>query len=251
MTRTSRLPQTGFTLLELIVVLLIFSIMSVLAYGGLRSVLDTRVGVEAAMDRTAEFQRSYRRMRDDIRQLSARGIRDPFGDAQPPFLAQPEADVTFTRAGWQNPLRQPRTSFQRVRYRLTEGTLFRDSWRVLDMAQDSEPVELGLLENVEAVTWRFLGENQEWTDEWLGETNELPLMVEITLETEDWGELQWRFKAGIPPTASQIIQGAGQMPVTDPDGLPDGDADGDGDGDAPPDVTPPPEATQPPGDPFG
>ena len=101
-----------------------------------------------------------------------------------------------------------------------------------------------LLENVEAVTWRFLGENQEWTDEWLGETNELPLMVEITLETEDWGELQWRFKAGIPPTASQIIEGAGQVPVTDPDGLPDGDAD------ATPDVTPPPAATPPPGDPF-
>ena len=69
--------QSGFTLLELIVVLLIFSIMSILAYGGLRSVLDTRVGVEAARDRTAEFQRSYRRVRDDIRQLSAEAGAGP------------------------------------------------------------------------------------------------------------------------------------------------------------------------------
>ena len=102
--RPHRAAASGFTLLELIVVLLIFSIMSILAYGGLRSVLDTRVGVEAAMDRTAEFQRSYRRVRDDIRQLSARDIRDAFGDRQPPFMAQREADVMFTRAGWQNPL---------------------------------------------------------------------------------------------------------------------------------------------------
>jgi general secretion pathway protein J len=234
-TQPVRWSQSGFTLLELIVVLLIFSIMSILAYGGLRSVLDTRVGVEAAMDRTAEFQRSYRRMRDDIRQLSARGIRDAFGDRQPPFMAQRDADVMFTRAGWQNPLRQPRTSFQRVRYRLTEGTLFRDSWRVLDMAQDSEPVELGLLEAVESITWRFLGTNQEWRDDWLGESDELPLMVEITLETEDWGELQWRFKVGIPPTASQIIQSAGQAPPVDPN-LDSSDGNGEA-----PDATPPPD----------
>lgn len=217
--------QSGFTLLELIVVLLVFSIMSILAYGGLRSVLDTRVGVEAAMDRTAELQRSYRRLRDDIRQLSARGIRDPFGDPQPPFMAQREADVMFTRAGWQNPLRQPRTSFQRVRYRVTGGTLYRDSWRVLDMAQDSEPVELALLANVNRARWRFLGTNGEWRDDWLGETNEIPVMIELTLETPDWGELQWRFKSGIPPTASQVIQGAGQIP--DPN--------------TPPEATPPPD----------
>jgi general secretion pathway protein J len=253
--RPHRAAASGFTLLELIVVLLIFSIMSILAYGGLRSVLDTRVGVEAAMDRTAEFQRSYRRVRDDIRQLSARDIRDAFGDRQPPFMAQREADVMFTRAGWQNPLRQPRTTFQRVRYRLTEGTLFRDSWRVLDMAQDSEPVELGLLEDVESVAWRFLDANQEWRDEWPGEGNELPLMVEITLETKDWGELQWRFKAGIPPTASQIIQSAGQGPPTDPDANP-GTGDGGGDtagggNDPAPETTPPPTpGTAAPGIPF-
>lgn len=212
----------GFTLLELIVVLLVFSIMSILAYGGLRSVLDTRVGVEAAMDRSAEWQRAYRRMRDDIRQMSGRGIRDGLGDRAPAFQAVREADVTLIHAGWPNPLRQARPAVQRVRYRLTDGALIRDAWQVLDPAQDTAPLELTLLRNIERVQWRFRDSAREWQDEWRGEDGEIPTQLELTLESDDWGPIVWRFNPGISVTASRMMQAAGEVPpaVGDPQATP-------------------------------
>jgi general secretion pathway protein J len=228
----------GFTLLELIVVLLVFSIMSILAYGGLRSVLDTRVGVEAAMDRNAEWQRAYRRLRDDIRQMSGRGIRDGFGDRAPAFQAVREADVTLIHAGWPNPLRQSRPAVQRVRYRLTEGALIRDAWQVLDPAQDTAPVELTLLRDIERVQWRFRDSAREWQDEWRGDNGEVPTQLELTLDSDDWGQIVWRFNPGISVTASRMMQAAGEVlpagsdpqatptPGPDADATPDANADG-------------------------
>jgi len=78
--------QRGFTLLEVIIVVLIFAIMSAMAYGGLNSVLKTRVAVEASMQRTADLQRAYMRMRSDFQNLAMRPIRDNFGDTQPALL---------------------------------------------------------------------------------------------------------------------------------------------------------------------
>lgn len=191
----------GFTLLELLVVLLVFAVLSVMAYGGLRTVLDARVAVEASLDRTAALQRGYRKLRDDLRLLRYRPIRDGFGDLQPAFLSERGAGVVFTRGGWRNPLTAPRASLERVRYRLSEGRLYRDSWRVLDQAQDSPVVELALIEGVEDLRWRFLDNAREWQEDWPPERGDLPLLIEMRLETEDWGELTWLFRPAVGAAA--------------------------------------------------
>ncbi len=203
-----RQGHRGFTLLELIVVLLVFAVLSVMAYGGLRSVLNARSQVETALERTAVYQRSYRKLRDDFQQLRARPIRDGFGDLQPALMALDGEGVVFTRGGWRNPLLAPRATLERVRYRLSDRTLYRDSWRVLDQAQDSAVVELPLLPDVDVLRWRFLDASQEWQDEWSREADGLPQMVELELETADWGLLRWRFLPGLSPQASRVLQSA-------------------------------------------
>ena len=214
----------GFTLLELIVVLLVFAVLSIMAYGGLRSVLDARTRVEASLERTAQYQRAFRKLRDDLQQVRARPIRDGFGDVQPALIALDGEGLIFTRGGWRNPLLAPRATFERVRYRLTDRTLYRDSWRVLDQAQDSGLVELPLLERVDAIRWRFLDSAQEWQDSWPREANGLPVMVELELEAADWGLLRWRFQPGLSPQAAAIL-GAAARNIEDHD---DGTGD-DGD----------------------
>ena len=210
----------GFTLLELLVVLLVFAVLSVMAYGGLKTVLDARVGVEASLDRTAALQRGYRKLRDDLRLVRYRPIRDGFGDFQPSFIAERNGGVVFTRAGWRNPLAAPRASLERVRYRLSEGRLYRDSWRVLDQAQDSPVVELPLIEAVEDLRWRFLDSNREWQDDWSADRNDLPVMIEMRLETKDWGELLWLFRpavnAAAVATLSRFATGTATAPTPAP-----------------------------------
>ena len=125
------------------------------------------------------------------------------------MLGSAENGITFTRNGWRNPLEQRRSHLQRVGYRLNEeNTLLRLHWQVLDRAQDSAPIEIPLIEDVESLEWRYLDENEEWVDRWppanlSGQVSEnadtrLPRAVELTLETKALGELRHLFYIAQP-----------------------------------------------------
>jgi general secretion pathway protein J len=47
---------TGFTLLELLVAVAVFAILSAMAYGGLRNVIDNSQQTESAMERLQQVQ---------------------------------------------------------------------------------------------------------------------------------------------------------------------------------------------------
>jgi general secretion pathway protein J len=198
----ARVPSRGFTLLELIVVLAVFSIFAVMAYGGLAGVLSARERVLESFERTAELQKAYLRLRNDLQQLRARPARDGYGQPQPALLVMPDGAVEFTRSGWRNPAGLPRSALERVAYRLDDdGRLVRASWRVLDRAQDSPVSEAIVLEKVEELQWRFL-DGAEWRDRWpaLADSGEAPLdvaprAVELLLTLKDLGEVRLLFSA--------------------------------------------------------
>ena len=92
--------------------------------------------------------------------------------------------LQITRGGWSNPAGQPRSSLRRIGYQLEEQELVRYAWAVLDRAQNSEPVEQSLLDNVTEMQLRYLGADAEWQDSWppvagsvAGATVILPLAV--------------------------------------------------------------------------
>ncbi|MGH8482356.1 MAG: type II secretion system minor pseudopilin GspJ, partial [Nevskiaceae bacterium] len=148
---------TGFTLLELIVVLAIFAVLSVMAYGGLSSVLTARERVLQSLERTTALQKAYVRLRNDLQQLRARPSRDPYGEPQPALVLRQDGAVELTHSGWRNPLSQPRSALERVAYGLdADGRLVRTSWRAVDRAQNAPVAEAVVLDQVEDLRWRFL-----------------------------------------------------------------------------------------------
>lgn len=197
----------GFTLLELIVVMLVFAVLAVMAYGGLGSVLKTRKAVEESLGRTAQYQKVFVRMRNDFQNLRNRTIRDEFGETQAALIGTPQRGVEFTRGGWRNPLYLPRSSLERVAYLVEDKKLQRASWRVLDRAPDSKPVTLDLLDGVEEIRWRYLNDQNEWREAWPPGSEAsgapptgaaatqagLPKAIEMTLQTKDWGELRFLY----------------------------------------------------------
>ena len=198
----------GFTLLELVVVLAIFAVLSMMAYGGLSAMLTGRAKVAESLERTAALQQGYLRLRNDFQQLRARTARDGYGETQPALIVQPDGSVEFTRSGWRNPLSQPRSALERVAYQFDEGRLLRRSWRVLDRAQESEPVEVAVLDQVDDAEWRFLDAKLEWHDAWPATVAAVgsapsppPLAVELTLQVKDLGEVRFLFSAknGVAP----------------------------------------------------
>ena len=212
--RKLRGSARGFTLLELLVVILIFGVFSIMAYGGLSSVLGTRRHIEESLARTAEYQKAYVRLREDFVNGAARTVRDSNGQALPAFIYDnTNKRLEFTRGGWSNPALLPRATLERVSYFLDDSQsdnfrLIRRSWRMLDRASQTDPVDLSLLEHVEQVRWRFLDSRYAWQDLWPANNTTLsssgsnaaailpPVAAELTLRTRDWGEIRLLFRFG-------------------------------------------------------
>lgn len=187
----------GFTLLELLVALSIFSILSVMAYSGLQTVITTKQSSQLAADRIAEIQLVMMRVSNDLRQAVARKVRDQYGDFLPAMQSGQNGDeiMACTRAGYRNPARLKRSNVQRVAYKLEQQKLIRMTWPVLDLAQDTEAMETEVLSNVESIEWRFLNDESEWVSSWPEEEeaavlSALPKAVELTLELQDWGKIR-------------------------------------------------------------
>ena len=188
--------KRGFTLLELLVALSIFSILSVMAYGGLQTVISTKQSTQKSADRMAEIQLVMMRMSNDLRQSLPRKIRDEYGDFLYAMQSGKNGDKTFswTRAGYRNPARLKRSNVQRVAYKQEKQKLIRMTWPVLDRAQDTEAMKTEVLSNIESINWRFLNNESEWVSTWPEEEKEehypLPKAVEFIVELEDWGKVR-------------------------------------------------------------
>ncbi len=156
--------QRGFTLLELLVAIGIFALVSAIAYGSLIHFMDDRAHLDAEHEFWRKLSLVYIRMEDDFSQARDRPIRDPIGlpNPQPAFRGQPTdtratgaPSVEFTRGGVLTLGSGTRSDLQRVGYRLDDGTLKRLVWPVLDPGPQTEPLELPLLKNVESFRVRF------------------------------------------------------------------------------------------------
>ena len=171
-----------------------FALLSAMAYGGLRSVLDADHATAVQAEELGRLQQAMKLITRDIGQIVERSIRDGFGDPQPALDGTQEQRLELTRAGWSNPTKRRRSNLQRVAYRQEGTTLMREIWLVLDRAQDSEPYRTELLEGVRSVRFRYLDREREWRASWPPQLEQLespplPLAVELTLELEKWGTI--------------------------------------------------------------
>lgn len=197
--------SAGFTLLELLVALSIFALISAMAYGGLQSVMTQQQQTGARSERLADLQKAYRIMQRDLEQIVSREIRNEFGDRIASVVGGSGFDgVEFSRAGYPNPAGFLRSDIQRVAYVPDQDTLLRRTWRALDRAQDSEPDEQKLVESMSRFSMRFLDQGNEWQERWPPAPDQggvvpglpvsaLPVAVEVQLELDELGTLTWLF----------------------------------------------------------
>ena len=212
----------GFTLLELLVALALFSVLSMLTFTSIQAMIDSRQQTRQEADRLAAVQMTFARMDQDIQQARARGIRDEYGNRRPAMHYEAHADegLVMTRGGRTiNVPGRSGTSLQRLHYRLEDGELWRETWPVLDRGPRLEPFSQRVLDRVEAMEVRFLDQQGNWHDRWppddhrmmaLGPEAEpengeeadpaarfpveiMPAGVEVWLDLEDWGRLRRLF----------------------------------------------------------
>lgn len=178
------------------VALAIFAVLGVMAYGGLDTVLRSDAESKQQAERLKVLQMAFARLQRDLNQYTPRWVRSEFGEPLPAFIGQP-AQMSFTRAGWSNPLGQRRSMQQRVSYALEDNTLYRVYWRHLDPPPDGERYKTPILKDVALFRLRYLDSESTTHEEWPPQSIDNPPLlrgVEVSLELETDDTLTWLFE---------------------------------------------------------
>ncbi len=196
----------GFTLIEMMIAIFLFSIVSVMAYGGINYVLKGQNYLQSSSNQLKDMQLTFRYFEKDINQMINRSVRNQYQDLQPSFVGNEDKVFSFTHAGWRNPANLTRSKLQRVSYELDENVLKRHTWGQLDGAIAEEYYTTDLLEGVESIKLRYRHEGR-WHTTWPPLNNstiqqssiiqqfEIPHALEITVKMNNMEEIKRLFAA--------------------------------------------------------
>lgn len=198
--RMRRLTQEGFTLIEVLVALAVFGVMSMLAYSALASTFSNADLLTARMDRLQSIQRAVRFLSTDLMQVAPRPVRNVSGDGFDPALRTNVSSdflIELTRSGWGNPAGLHRGTLQRAAYRIEGDELVRYHWTVLDRTYVNQPIATVLLDGVESLEFKFLDTSGAWIQVWPPQSppgvttlRMRPRAVEMVLTLADQGEIR-------------------------------------------------------------
>ncbi|TXE26960.1 type II secretion system minor pseudopilin GspJ [Serratia ureilytica] len=191
-----RALQRGFTLVEMLLAIALFAMLSLTALTVFRGVLKNDEITQRKSTQLTQLQRALAIVERDLTQAQARA---PTGDKRWP--AVPEFAVLQTagekggdfqllliRNGWPNPqARLPRATQERVAYRYRQGRLERLSYPNLSSPQAAARSVL-LLSEVTRFQLRFYRQG-EWLTAWRA-GGLLPQAVEIVIDTPALGEVR-------------------------------------------------------------
>lgn len=189
--------QPGFTLLELLVAIAVFSVMAALGYRGLSGILDARLGIDARQNEFARVVSTVSLFRQDVENAVSRSVRDEFGDSVPALRGGIDgALLELTRHAPAGRFRAAGVDLLRIEYRLEGDRLLRLTWDELDRFQGSVPRSRVMLTGVESFDLRFFDDT--WTGFWplergFATLNELPAAVEVSLRWTDGRTLRRTF----------------------------------------------------------
>jgi len=194
MNRKTRLLKArvsgGFTLVEVLVSVLVFSLMAATAYTALSSLTAAVGDYRQRADELAEMQRGVATLDADLRQLVSRRGRDRDGRLLPAMQGD-SSTLLARRAGRANPAGLTRSNLQQVRWRSASTGLQRQSWPEVDSAPSSEPSGRTTYASIERIEFRYLDGTGVWHARWpIGPQDALPAAVEYVIETSRYGAVR-------------------------------------------------------------
>lgn len=185
-TRHSTQSARGFTLLELILAIAAFSLVTAGSLAAINSLVQAREAQLQNAELLQQLQLTNHNLERDITQLVNRDVRTQGLNREPAVLGQ-QGLLRGTKTGWSNPLNQQRSNLQRFQYRIDNQQLLREHWVHVDNSGGVPAASTVLLEGINSLQFRYQNNAREWLDDWRPGTgsSELPRAIEVTLELED------------------------------------------------------------------
>lgn len=191
----------GFTLVEVLIALMIFSVISVSGIALLSQSLNAHQQTESLNILLQDVQRTRALLKADLSQVAGRSVRDPYGTGNGFVFSGgrqvgTDSILQLVRDGWENPAGlERRSSLQRVEYALDDGNLIRRVYMRLDPTTGTAMVDQVVLSGVERVDILFYRGGQ-WFPVWATANPEaatFPEAVALEFTVERLGDLRQVF----------------------------------------------------------
>ena len=153
--------EHGFTLVEVLISLFIFALISAGTLGAMFQTFATKDRLNQASEELAQLSTFRALIRSDMDALTLRPARDGLGGIERTLLTTDgDALFTFTRLGRNNPVGARRGQAQRVRYVFSNGQFIRETLAHENPDQLDQWRGRVLLDNVDSAQIAFVTRGQ-------------------------------------------------------------------------------------------
>ncbi|QBH97766.1 type II secretion system protein GspJ [Limnobaculum zhutongyuii] len=230
MNALKRARQQGFTMMEVIIALVIFAMISMMAWQILNGSMSNSAVSDAQSARFNQLQMTYSRLERDFSQAMPRA---PVGSSAAFQLR--DGILVLTTQDSVASLGNPQSAdLIRVSWWLKDNQVYRGIASVLDGASVTDWTKIPMIDRVKKMDWRFF--NTDWQPQW-EEAEMIPKGIELTLTLEDDTVWRWVFMTpgNWPKGGTSSIQGTDENDPNAGEQKPDADKPGE----AAPTATPP------------
>ena len=183
--------EQGFTLVEMLVALFIFSLISLGTMSAMTSALRGQAQLNEATDRIAQMDMSRALMKADLANIIMQPSRDGYGNRDLYVISGGvDSLLTFTRGGRDNPGGlEKRGDLQRVSYVFEDGNFIRRTMTEMNPAPQAEPIDRVLISGLSRAEVMFLDRDFEYSQLFVPATGQtIPysrVKFELTTEAGD------------------------------------------------------------------
>ena len=201
--------RQGFTLVELLVALFVFSLISAFAYRAINNLISAGSTVEVEMTALANVQRAMQMLERDLRQKAVPVVAS--NEAETATISEDKTQLELNTLA-NSRANQDQVS-KHIRYSLKDKTLIKEVWTNNRLTSEQPDDVVVLLKNIASVEFSSLDQSAAAT------TNSWPAYFQIALEHEDLGIIKKSVYFGV------------KQPEKNFNSLTELDGGGDGDGD--------------------
>lgn len=190
----------GYTLLEVLVALTVFAILSTITASAMYNAFNTRERVNIQANQLNTLQVAMALLGRDTEQIIERSVVANEMHQFAPFVGESKY-MEFTRGGSVNPIGvEHRSTLKRIAYVCAGTKLVRRSWETLDAPIRKNYQDKVLLDNLEECSIAYLSNSRQILSEWrpyaVQQTQKketLPIAIQFTLTVADWGNMNLLF----------------------------------------------------------